>query len=60
MFFAFESLPLTIIALTAVVLIAVMVESPRHTFRMLAVAALIVLAIAPEAPVHPSFQMSFA
>ena len=46
--------------MTAVVLIAVMVDRRAITFRTLAVAALIVLAIAPEALVHPSFQMSFA
>src|SRR4051794_36878957 len=46
--------------MTAVVLIAVMVDRRAITFRMLAVAALIVLAMAPEALVHPSFQMSFA
>jgi competence protein ComEC len=46
--------------MTAVVLIAIMVDRRAVTFRTLAVAALIVLAIAPEALVHPSFQMSFA
>jgi competence protein ComEC len=46
--------------MSAVVLIAVMVDRRAITFRTLAVAALIVLAIAPEALVHPSFQMSFA
>ncbi|MFO1108631.1 MAG: ComEC/Rec2 family competence protein [Bradyrhizobium sp.] len=46
--------------MTAVVLIAVMVDRRAVTFRTLAVAALIVLSIAPEALVHPSFQMSFA
>jgi competence protein ComEC len=46
--------------MTAVVLIAVMVDRRAVTFRTLAVAALVVLAIAPEALVHPSFQMSFA
>lgn len=46
--------------MTAVVLIAVMVDRRAITFRTLAVAALIVLAVAPEALVHPSFQMSFA
>jgi competence protein ComEC len=44
--------------MTAVVLIAVMVDRRAITFRTLAVAALIVLAIAPEALVHPSFQRS--
>ena len=46
--------------MTAVVLIAVMVDRRAITFRTLAVAALVVLALAPEALVHPSFQMSFA
>jgi competence protein ComEC len=46
--------------MTAVVLIAVMVDRRAITFRTLAVSALIVLVIAPEALVHPSFQMSFA
>ncbi|OAF02431.1 competence protein ComEC [Bradyrhizobium centrolobii] len=46
--------------MTAVVLIAVMVDRRAITFRTLAVAALIVLAVAPESLVHPSFQMSFA
>lgn len=46
--------------MTAVVLIAVMVDRRAITLRTLAVAAMIVLVIAPEALVHPSFQMSFA
>src|SRR5215831_15885505 len=46
--------------MTAVVLIAVLVDRRAVTFRTLAIAAMIVLAIAPEALVHPSFQMSFA
>lgn len=46
--------------MTAVVLIAVMVDRRAVTFRTLAVAAMIVLVIAPEALVHPSSQMSFA
>jgi len=46
--------------MTAVVLIAVMVDRRAITFRTLAVAAMIVLVIAPESLVHPSFQMSFA
>jgi competence protein ComEC len=46
--------------MTAVVLIAVMVDRRAITFRTLAVAAMIVLVVAPEALVHPSFQMSFA
>ncbi len=46
--------------MTAVVLVAVIVDRRAITFRTLAVAAMIVLVIAPEALVHPSFQMSFA
>lgn len=46
--------------MTAVVLVAVMVDRRAITFRTLAIAALAVLAVAPEALVHPSFQMSFA
>ena len=46
--------------MTAVVLIAVMVDRRAITFRTLAIAAMLVLAAAPEALVHPSFQMSFA
>ncbi|HLJ00192.1 MAG TPA: ComEC/Rec2 family competence protein [Bradyrhizobium sp.] len=46
--------------MTAVVLIAVMVDRRAITFRTLALAAMIVLVLAPEALVHPSFQMSFA
>jgi competence protein ComEC len=46
--------------MTAVVLIAVMVDRRAVTFRTLAVAAMIVMVMAPEALVHPSFQMSFA
>src|SRR5882757_7232076 len=46
--------------MTAVVLIAIVVDRRAVTFRTLAVAAMIVLAITPEALVHPSFQMSFA
>jgi competence protein ComEC len=46
--------------MTAVVLVAVMVDRRAVTFRTLAVAAMVVLMIAPEALVHPSFQMSFA
>src|ERR1700676_370232 len=42
--------------MTAVVLIAVMVDRRAVTFRTLALAAMIVLALAPEAVVHPSFQ----
>jgi competence protein ComEC len=46
--------------LTAVVLVAVIVDRRAITFRTLALAAMIVLLLAPEALVHPSFQMSFA
>src|SRR5579859_3603826 len=46
--------------MTAVVLIAVIVDRRAITFRTLAVSAMIVLAMQPEALVHPSFQMSFA
>jgi competence protein ComEC len=42
--------------MTAVVLIAVMVDRRAVTFRTLAVAAMLVLTFAPEALVHPSFQ----
>jgi competence protein ComEC len=46
--------------MTAVVLVAVIVDRRAITFRTLALAAMIVLLLAPEALVHPSFQMSFA
>jgi competence protein ComEC len=46
--------------MTAVVLIAVMVDRRAVTFRTLALAAIVVLVLVPEALVHPSFQMSFA
>src|ERR1700740_448668 len=46
--------------MTAVVLIAIMVDRRAIPFRTLAIAAMAVLVIAPEALVHPSFQMSFA
>jgi competence protein ComEC len=46
--------------MTAVVLIAVMVDRRAITFRTLALAAIVVLVLVPEALVHPSFQMSFA
>jgi competence protein ComEC len=42
--------------MTAVVLIAILVDRRAVTFRTLAVAAMIVLTLAPEALVHPSFQ----
>jgi competence protein ComEC len=46
--------------MTAVVLIAVIVDRRAVTFRTLALSAIVVLVLAPEAVVHPSFQMSFA
>jgi len=46
--------------MTAIVLIAVMVDRAALTLRNLALAAFAVMVLAPEAVVHPSFQMSFA
>jgi competence protein ComEC len=46
--------------MTALVLIAVIVDRRAITFRTLAVAAMAVLMFIPESLVHPSFQMSFA
>jgi competence protein ComEC len=46
--------------MTAVVLIAIMVDRRAITFRTLAIAAMAVLLVTPETIVHPSFQMSFA
>jgi competence protein ComEC len=46
--------------MTAIVLVAVMVDRSALTLRNLALAALGVMLFAPEAVVHPSFQMSFA
>src|SRR3954452_15215187 len=46
--------------MTAIILIAVMVDRSALTMRNLALAALGVMLLAPEAVVHPSFQMSFA
>jgi competence protein ComEC len=46
--------------MTAIVLIAVMVDRSALTMRNLSLAALGVMLLAPEAVVHPSFQMSFA
>ena len=46
--------------MTAIVLIAVMVDRSALTLRNLALAALAVMLLAPEAVVHPGFQMSFA
>ena len=42
--------------MTAVVLVAVMVDRRAITFRTLALSAIVVLVLAPEALVHPSFQ----
>jgi competence protein ComEC len=46
--------------MTAVVLIAVIVDRRAVTMRTLALAAMIVLVLAPEALVHPSFQSLMA
>ncbi len=46
--------------MTAIVLLAVMVDRFALTLRNLALAALGVMLVVPEAVVHPSFQMSFA
>jgi competence protein ComEC len=46
--------------MTAIVLIAVMVDRSALTLRNLALAALGVMLLVPEAVVHPSFQISFA
>ena len=46
--------------MTAIVLVAVMLDRSALTLRNLALAALGVMLLAPEAVVHPSFQMSFA
>ena len=46
--------------MTAIVLVAVMVDRFALTLRNLALAALGVMLVVPEAVVHPSFQMSFA
>src|SRR4029077_10123841 len=46
--------------MTAVVLIAVVVDRRAITFHSLALSAIVLLVLAPEALVHPSFQMSFA
>jgi competence protein ComEC len=42
--------------MTAIVLVAVMVDRSALTLRNLALAALGVMLLAPEAVVHPSFQ----
>jgi competence protein ComEC len=44
--------------MTAIVLVAVMVDRSALTLRNLALAALGVMLLAPEAVVHPSFQMA--
>jgi len=46
--------------MTALLLVAVMVDRAALTFRNLALAALIVMLLAPESVVNASFQMSFA
>ncbi len=46
--------------MTAIVLLAVIVDRSALTLRNLALAALGVMLLVPEAVVHPSFQMSFA
>jgi competence protein ComEC len=46
--------------MTAIVLVAVIVDRSALTLRNLALAALGVMLLAPEAVVHPSFQMSCA
>ena len=46
--------------MTAIVLIAVMIDRAALTLRTLAIAAIAVMVVAPQAVVHPSFQMSFA
>jgi competence protein ComEC len=46
--------------MTAVVLVAVMIDRPAITLRSVAIAAAIVLIIRPESLVEAGFQMSFA
>jgi len=46
--------------MTAVFLIAVMLDRPALTLRNVLVAALLILAFTPESLMHVSFQMSFA
>jgi len=46
--------------MTAVVLVAVMIDRPAFTLRSVALAALIVLALRPESLTEAGFQMSFA
>jgi competence protein ComEC len=46
--------------MTALVLLAVLLDRPSLSFRLVAVAAVVVLLLAPESLLSPSFQMSFA
>lgn len=46
--------------MTAVVLVAVMIDRPAFTLRSVALAALVVLALRPESLTEAGFQMSFA
>ena len=46
--------------MTAVVLVAVMIDRPAFTLRAVALAAMIVLAVRPESLTEAGFQMSFA
>ncbi len=46
--------------MTAVVLVAVLLDRPAITLRSIALAALVVLALAPESLTQAGFQMSFA
>ena len=45
--------------MTALVLLAVMVDRVALTLRTVAVAAFIIVALAPHSVIHPGFQMSF-
>lgn len=46
--------------MTAIMLVAVLVDRPAISLRNLALAALIIIAISPSEVMGPSFQMSFA
>jgi len=46
--------------MTALVLLAVLLDRTSFSFRLVAVAATVVLILAPESLLSPSFQMSFA
>jgi competence protein ComEC len=46
--------------MTAVVLVAVLIDRPAFTLRSVALAALVVLALRPESLTEAGFQMSFA